>query len=157
MRLGESVTSKYLTDLADEWNEAADTFLYRRGGALAEHVGVDGYYVRVRKPGEPFAQNLDNVPIPRRPRARLQRGRSRGAHAGRRKGRSDEGGSCGLRGKARPDANVTSSAISPLPLGRDHEVLGVRLEHELDAPILGAVVGGVVRRDRIDVAISRGR
>jgi len=55
--------ARYLRDLADEWNQTIDSLLYRRGGSLAEHVGVDGYYVRVRRPGDPFVHlDIDDLP-----------------------------------------------------------------------------------------------
>jgi glucoamylase len=60
----EPTMAGYLRDLADEWNERIDSALYRRGGALAELAGVDGYYVRVRKPGEGFARDLDVHSLP---------------------------------------------------------------------------------------------
>ena len=64
-RRGAAVTAGYLRDLVDEWNEMIDTLLYRRGGALAERVGVDGYYVRARKPGEPLPSPLDPDRLPK--------------------------------------------------------------------------------------------
>jgi glucoamylase len=53
---------------ADQWNAGVETWLYRRGGKLADHVGVAGYYVRVRKLGQPFAplpdfQHLDKTEL----------------------------------------------------------------------------------------------
>ena len=60
----ESHTADVLRALADLWHDGLDGWLYRRGGALAEKVGVDGYYVRARKPGEPFAEKLDLEKLP---------------------------------------------------------------------------------------------
>lgn len=60
---GEASIAAFLENLADEWNDSIESWLYRRGGPLAEAAGVDGYYVRARRPGEPFAQSFD----PRRP------------------------------------------------------------------------------------------
>jgi glucoamylase len=64
-RRGEAVAAAYLRDLADEWNDLVDTLLYRRGGVLATHVGVDGYYVRARQLGQPFAEDLDVAHLPK--------------------------------------------------------------------------------------------
>jgi glucoamylase len=52
---GHGMTAACLRDLADQWNDSVEGWLYRRGGALAERVGVEGYYVRARELGKPFA------------------------------------------------------------------------------------------------------
>jgi glucoamylase len=61
---GEGFTAGVLRDLADQWNASVESWLYRRGGALAEKVGVEGYYVRARTPGAPFAEHLDLEHLP---------------------------------------------------------------------------------------------
>jgi glucoamylase len=58
-------TAAYLRELADEWNDDIEPMLYRRGGPLAEHIGVDGYYVRSRRPGETLARDLDLQRLPK--------------------------------------------------------------------------------------------
>jgi glucoamylase len=48
---------------ARRWDAQIEPVLYRRGGALAERVGVDGYYVRARVPGVPLpAVDLQHLP-----------------------------------------------------------------------------------------------
>ncbi len=37
----------YLRDTADYWNSCIESWTYAEGTALAEHVGVSGYYVRI--------------------------------------------------------------------------------------------------------------
>jgi glucoamylase len=54
---------RYRTTAA-RWNAELEPLLYRRGGALAELVGVDGYYVRARIPGQAFP-TLDVRRLPR--------------------------------------------------------------------------------------------
>lgn len=61
----QPVASAYLRDLADEWNDAIEPWLYRQGGALAEHVGVPGYYVRARSLGEPLEPKVNLASLPR--------------------------------------------------------------------------------------------
>src|SRR3569623_2105984 len=39
---------------ADEWDARIESLLYRRGGPLADRLGIAGYYVRARVPGEPL-------------------------------------------------------------------------------------------------------
>jgi len=39
---------------ADEWDASIESLLYRRGGPLADRLGIAGYYVRARVPGEPL-------------------------------------------------------------------------------------------------------
>lgn len=52
--VGEPGSVARFRDLADAWNRSIDELLYRRGGPLAEHVGVPGYYVRSRDPEHPL-------------------------------------------------------------------------------------------------------
>lgn len=40
--------------LADRWESLIDGQLYRRGGPLADRLGIPGYYVRARVPGQPL-------------------------------------------------------------------------------------------------------
>ncbi|MEP6860815.1 MAG: glycoside hydrolase family 15 protein [Deltaproteobacteria bacterium] len=61
--LGHHESIAPLRDLADEWNDGIESMLYRRGGALADRVGVAGYYVRSRHPGQPYPDlDLDHLP-----------------------------------------------------------------------------------------------
>ncbi len=60
---GEPLAASVLRDLADQWNASIERWLYRRGGALAERLGIPGYYVRARGLGEPFAE-LDLAALP---------------------------------------------------------------------------------------------
>jgi glucoamylase len=46
---------------ADEWDASIEPLLYRRGGPLADRLGIAGYYVRARVPGEPMPP-LDGPP-----------------------------------------------------------------------------------------------
>lgn len=39
---------------ADRWDEQLEALLYRRGGPLADRLGIAGYYVRARVPGQPL-------------------------------------------------------------------------------------------------------
>jgi glucoamylase len=48
---------------ADDWHGSIDAFLYRRGGALADKLGIAGYYVRSHQLGEPFL-DLDLSRLP---------------------------------------------------------------------------------------------
>lgn len=43
-----------LAACADRWDESIEPLLYRRGGPLADRLGIAGYYVRARVPGEPL-------------------------------------------------------------------------------------------------------
>ncbi len=47
---GEPLSASYLKETADAWNDCIDPCLYVTGTALARHVGVDGYYVRISPP-----------------------------------------------------------------------------------------------------------
>jgi glucoamylase len=64
-RRGASSVASGLRDVADQWNDAVDELLYRRGGAFADALGIDGYYVRIRKPGEPLPRDLDPQRLPK--------------------------------------------------------------------------------------------
>ena len=60
-QLGHAVAP--LVDLADDWAANIDRFLYRSGGPLADKLGIAGYYVRAREPGQPFPDlDLDRLP-----------------------------------------------------------------------------------------------
>ncbi|HEY5241036.1 MAG TPA: glycoside hydrolase family 15 protein, partial [Polyangiaceae bacterium] len=61
---GEPDAAPAYREVADAWNAGIDGWLYRRGGQLAAKVGVPGYYVRARKPGRPFAPDLDLARLP---------------------------------------------------------------------------------------------
>jgi GH15 family glucan-1,4-alpha-glucosidase len=43
---GERSTATYLRETADAWNASIERWIYVTGTALAQQVGVDGYYVR---------------------------------------------------------------------------------------------------------------
>ena len=45
--MGESPFATGLRELADSWNERLEGWMYVRGTALAERLGVDGYYARI--------------------------------------------------------------------------------------------------------------
>jgi glucoamylase len=61
--LGNAASARRFHATAARWNEQLEPVLYRRGGALAELVGVDGYYVRARVPGVPLpALDLQRLP-----------------------------------------------------------------------------------------------
>jgi glucoamylase len=62
-RLGHRDAIAPLVALADDWNASIEPMLYRRGGALADKLGIAGYYVRSRRPGEPFPE-LDLARLP---------------------------------------------------------------------------------------------
>jgi glucoamylase len=64
-RYGEPDLSIRFRAVADEWNALIDRELYRHGGVLAEHVGVEGYYVRSRARGAPFPSPLDLGRLPK--------------------------------------------------------------------------------------------
>ena len=44
---GEPRLGRFLRDTADAWNAAIEEWTYVRGTALAQEVGVEGYYVRI--------------------------------------------------------------------------------------------------------------
>ncbi len=47
---GESKRAPYLRETADAWNAQVERWLYARGTATAQQLGVDGYYVRITPP-----------------------------------------------------------------------------------------------------------
>lgn len=51
-------------ETADRWSERIDELLYRRGGPLADKLGIAGYYVRACMPGEPLPA-LDLAQLPK--------------------------------------------------------------------------------------------
>ena len=62
-KLGHRDQVSPLFDLADEWHDGIDALLYRRGGALADKLGIAGYYVRSHPPGQPFPDlDLEQLP-----------------------------------------------------------------------------------------------
>lgn len=61
---GVTRAAREYRDVAARWDAQIEPLLYRRGGALAARVGVDGYYVRARRPGQPFPE-LDLQSLPR--------------------------------------------------------------------------------------------
>jgi len=62
-QLGHGQAAHRYRTTAARWNTELEPLLYRRGGALAELVGVDGYYVRARIPGQAFpALDVDRLP-----------------------------------------------------------------------------------------------
>jgi glucoamylase len=61
--LGHPDQAAPFEDLADEWYAGIDAMLYRRGGALADKLGIAGYYVRNRELGQPSLElDLDHLP-----------------------------------------------------------------------------------------------
>jgi glucoamylase len=62
-RLGDARSASRFHATAESWDAEIEPLLYRRGGALADLVGVDGYYVRARCPDQPFpALDLERLP-----------------------------------------------------------------------------------------------
>ncbi|MGE5186645.1 MAG: glycoside hydrolase family 15 protein [Acidobacteriota bacterium] len=55
-RLGDRDRGHRLHGIAVHWDQRIDELLYRRGGPLAERLGIAGYYVRARKPGARFPE-----------------------------------------------------------------------------------------------------
>jgi glucoamylase len=62
-RLGDARSARRFHAAAERWDAEIEPLLYRRGGALADAVGVDGYYVRARMPDQPFPE-LDRERLP---------------------------------------------------------------------------------------------
>lgn len=46
----EPEIAAYLRETADVWNESVEHWIYVKGTDLAEHAGVEGYYVRIAPP-----------------------------------------------------------------------------------------------------------
>jgi glucoamylase len=61
---GDASAARRLRDTADEWNARIESLLYRRGGPLAEAVGVEGYYMRVGPPSSWTMDRTGNGPLP---------------------------------------------------------------------------------------------
>jgi glucoamylase len=68
-RLDAPLQAAYLRETADIWNSLIERWIYAADTALAERVGVDGYYVRITPPETADAASpLDGyVPIKNRP------------------------------------------------------------------------------------------
>jgi glucoamylase len=49
-RCGERAVATYLRTTADAWNDSIEESLYAEGTALAERLGIEGYYVRIGPP-----------------------------------------------------------------------------------------------------------
>lgn len=66
---GESSLAEYLRETADTWNDNIDSWTYVTGTALAQEVGVPGYYVRITPPDTAEASSPAGgyVPIKNRP------------------------------------------------------------------------------------------
>jgi glucoamylase len=66
---GETVAASYLRETADAWNASIERWLYVKGTELADHHGVEGYYVRVAVPDQADAASPREgfVPIKNRP------------------------------------------------------------------------------------------
>jgi glucoamylase len=47
---GEPSAAGYLRETADAWNDSIEESLYVRGTALANRLGIDGYYVKIAPP-----------------------------------------------------------------------------------------------------------
>jgi glucoamylase len=61
--LGHDRVRHHLATLAEQWDASIETHLYRRGGPLADRLGIAGYYVRARRPGEPLPElDVDHLP-----------------------------------------------------------------------------------------------
>ena len=50
--LGKPEITRFLRETADAWNDEIDRLIYVTGTDLARRAGVDGYYVRLAKPGQ---------------------------------------------------------------------------------------------------------
>ena len=62
--LGDPGSARRFRAAAERWHAQLEPLLYRRGGELAALVGVDGYYVRARVPGQAFpALDLHRLPV----------------------------------------------------------------------------------------------
>jgi glucoamylase len=61
--LGHAQTAHRFAATSERWDRLVDEQLYRRGGPLAGRLGIAGYYVRARMPGEPLpAIDPDHLP-----------------------------------------------------------------------------------------------
>jgi glucoamylase len=68
-RCGESAVATYLRETADGWNDSIEESLYVTGTALAQQLGVEGYYVRIAPPEGADAASPHGgfVPVKNRP------------------------------------------------------------------------------------------
>jgi glucoamylase len=68
-RIGADVSSEFLREIADTWNDNIERWTYATNTDLARQVGVEGYYVRVASDdGDGAASPLQGfVPIKNRP------------------------------------------------------------------------------------------
>lgn len=68
-RNAEPMLAAYLRETADSWNADIERWCYVTGTALAQQVGVDGYYVRIAPPdvAEAASPAAGYVPIKNRP------------------------------------------------------------------------------------------
>ncbi|HTL32020.1 MAG TPA: glycoside hydrolase family 15 protein [Kofleriaceae bacterium] len=64
-KLGWRRDAEHFEAVARDWYTRVDQLLYRRGGALADRLGIAGYYVRARDPGAPLDRPLDLARLPR--------------------------------------------------------------------------------------------
>lgn len=66
---GEHEAGRFLRETADSWYACLDDWMYVTGTDLAQHCGVEGYYVRVSEPDEADAASPKDgfVPIKNRP------------------------------------------------------------------------------------------
>ena len=66
---GHRESASYLRDVADNWNDNIERWMYATGTMLAKQVGVDGYYVRIAPPETGYAASplQGFVPIKNRP------------------------------------------------------------------------------------------
>ena len=65
----EPGAAAYLRETADTWNANIERWVYVRGSKLAEHIGVEGYYVRIAPPeaADTASPEAGFVPIKNRP------------------------------------------------------------------------------------------
>jgi glucoamylase len=52
---GQTGTANYLRETADTWNDNIERWVYAVGTDLCQHLGVDGYYVRIAPPDSDVA------------------------------------------------------------------------------------------------------
>ena len=66
---GASQRAQYLRETADIWNQSIERWTYVTNTPLAQHYGVEGYYVRIGEPDDPEAASPMHgfVPIKNRP------------------------------------------------------------------------------------------
>jgi len=66
---GHRESASYLRDVADNWNDNVERWMYATDTLLSKQVGVDGYYVRIAPPETDYAASPVQgfVPIKNRP------------------------------------------------------------------------------------------